>query len=83
MNECDHLSSKVIDSRPAESDQDNQAVWRRRECLECKQRYNTWEIPETEYRDYLDSKRTLASMLNGLTAILTQAGRLEESDQES
>jgi transcriptional regulator NrdR family protein len=83
VSECDHLDSKVIDSRPAESDQDNQAVWRRRECLECKQRYNTWEIPEAEYRDYLDAKRTLASILDGLTAILTQAGHLEESDQES
>lgn len=83
MNECDHLDSKVIDSRPAESDQDNQAVWRRRECLECKQRYNTWEIPEAEYRDYLDAKRRLASMLDGLTEILTQVGHLGESDQEN
>jgi transcriptional regulator NrdR family protein len=83
MNECDHLRSKVIDSRPAESNEDNQATWRRRECLECKARWNTWEIPEEEYRGYLKKQVQLTSTLDGLTKIHTQIGLLLESEDQS
>jgi len=83
MNDCDHLRSKVIDSRPAESDKDNQATWRRRECLECKERWNTWEIPEEEYRGYLETQVQLKSTLSGLTTIHTQIGLLLESEDQS
>ncbi len=37
---CGYLESKVIDSRPAEEDC---AIRRRRECLECGQRFTTYE----------------------------------------
>lgn len=83
MNECDHLRSKVIDSRPAESENNHQAVWRRRECLECKQRWNTWEIPESEYREGVEAANTLGSILDGLTQILIQNGRLPEYEDPS
>ena len=37
---CHHTSSKVIDSRPSE---DTDTIRRRRECLNCKYRFNTYE----------------------------------------
>ena len=39
--ECGYEDSKVIDSRPAEN-----KIRRRRECLECKCRFTTYEIVE-------------------------------------
>jgi transcriptional regulator NrdR family protein len=83
MSECDHLRSKVIDSRPAESNEEHQATWRRRQCLECKARWNTWEIPEEEYRGYLEKQVQLTSTLDGLTKIHTQLGLLLESEDQS
>ena len=37
---CGSLDSKVLDSRPAE---DGYAIRRRRECIECKKRFTTYE----------------------------------------
>ena len=37
---CGHTESKVIDSRPSE---DGDSIRRRRECLECKHRFTTYE----------------------------------------
>lgn len=37
---CSSSDSKVIDSRPAE----NNSIRRRRECLECKARFTTYEV---------------------------------------
>ena len=37
---CGHLESKVVDSRPSD---DGAAIRRRRECLECKHRFTTYE----------------------------------------
>lgn len=37
---CHHLQSKVIDSRPAN---DGRSIRRRRECLACQHRFNTYE----------------------------------------
>ena len=37
---CGHLEDRVVDSREA---QDGQATRRRRECLGCERRYNTYE----------------------------------------
>jgi len=37
---CGFEESKVIDSRPAD---DNSSIRRRRECLECKKRFTTYE----------------------------------------
>ena len=38
---CGYLESKVIDSRPVS---DNNSIRRRRECLECKKRFTTYEV---------------------------------------
>lgn len=40
--ECGYEDSKVIDSRPADN-----KIRRRRECLSCKCRFNTYEMVET------------------------------------
>ena len=37
---CGHLESKVVDSRPSD---DGATIRRRRECLECKHRFTTYE----------------------------------------
>ena len=41
---CGHLEDKVIDSRSAK---EGQAIRRRRECLQCKRRFTTYETVET------------------------------------
>ena len=41
---CGYLDSKVVDSRPAE---DGASIRRRRECLECKKRFTTFEVMES------------------------------------
>ena len=40
---CGFEESKVVDSRPTE----NQSIRRRRECLNCKKRFTTYEIIDT------------------------------------
>ena len=40
---CGYAESKVIDSRPAE---EGSTIRRRRECLECRKRFTTYEIIE-------------------------------------
>ena len=40
---CDCLESKVVDSRPVD---DGRAIRRRRECLNCKKRFTTYEKVE-------------------------------------
>ena len=40
---CGHEEDKVVDSRPS---QDGRAVRRRRECLECHERFTTYEYVE-------------------------------------
>jgi transcriptional repressor NrdR len=41
---CGHQEDKVIDSRAAK---EGQAIRRRRECLQCRRRYTTYETIET------------------------------------
>ncbi|MBE6547762.1 MAG: transcriptional repressor NrdR [Ruminococcaceae bacterium] len=41
---CGHSESKVIDSRPVE---EGNSIRRRRECLACQKRFNTFEIIES------------------------------------
>ncbi|HYR68944.1 MAG TPA: transcriptional regulator NrdR, partial [Candidatus Dormibacteraeota bacterium] len=41
---CGHLEDKVIDSRSAK---EGQAIRRRRECLQCRRRFTTYETVET------------------------------------
>ncbi|MCT4631745.1 MAG: transcriptional regulator NrdR [Firmicutes bacterium] len=40
---CDYHESKVIDSRPTD---EGQSIRRRRECIECKKRFTTYEKVE-------------------------------------
>ncbi len=40
---CNHLESKVVDSRPSG---DGDSIRRRRECLECHKRFTTYEMME-------------------------------------
>ncbi|UCC99641.1 MAG: transcriptional repressor NrdR [Phycisphaerales bacterium] len=40
---CGHEEDKVVDSRPS---QDGRAIRRRRECLQCHERYTTYEYIE-------------------------------------
>ena len=40
---CGHEEDKVVDSRPS---QDGRAIRRRRECLECHERFTTYEYVE-------------------------------------
>ena len=65
---CGDPESKVIDSRSTE---DNKAIRRRRECLNCKKRYTTYEkiedipilvIKKNMGREYFDRNK----ILNGL-----------------
>ncbi|MCH3964072.1 MAG: transcriptional regulator NrdR [Clostridium sp.] len=65
---CGYPESKVIDSRSTE---DNKAIRRRRECLNCKKRYTTYEkiedipilvIKKNMGREYFDRNK----ILNGL-----------------
>ena len=41
---CGHAESKVIDSRP---DEEGNSIRRRRECLSCHKRFNTFEVIES------------------------------------
>ncbi len=44
---CGHMEDRVVDSRPAK---DFESIRRRRECLECKKRFTTYEqIEDVQY----------------------------------
>ena len=66
---CGEVDSKVIDSRPTE---DGEKIRRRRECLNCKKRFTTYEIVETvplmvvkkdRSREVFDRQKLLNGML--------------------
>jgi transcriptional repressor NrdR len=40
---CDHIGTKVLDSRPAN---ENKSIRRRRECEKCQRRFTTFEMVE-------------------------------------
>ncbi len=50
--QCGHEEDKVVDSRPS---QDGRAVRRRRECLQCKHRFTTYEYIEHQQLTVLKS----------------------------
>ncbi|NOV90524.1 transcriptional repressor NrdR [Clostridium acetobutylicum] len=65
---CGYSESKVVDSRSTE---DNMAIRRRRECLECSKRYTTYEkvedipilvIKKDSSREFFDKSK----VINGL-----------------
>ena len=51
---CKSYESKVIDSRPSDN-----GIRRRRECLDCGERFSTWEfIGGKRMKDFFDSFKT-------------------------
>lgn len=66
---CNSPDSKVLDSRPIE---DGNGIRRRRECIVCKKRFNTYEkaeimplivIKKNEKRDLFDKEKLLKGIL--------------------
>ena len=66
---CGYSESKVIDSRPTD---EGERIRRRRECLNCKKRFTTYEIVETvplmvvkkdRSREVFDRQKLLNGML--------------------
>ena len=66
---CHHLESKVIDSRYTEG---HTSIRRRRECLECGERFTTYErlenlpiivVKKNEEREMLDRNKILKGMI--------------------
>lgn len=66
---CGALDSRVIDSRPTD---DGERIRRRRECIECKKRFTTYEVVETvplmvikrdHSREAFDRQKLLRGML--------------------
>ncbi len=67
---CSFEESKVIDSRPAD---ENESIRRRRECLNCKKRFTTYEKLETvtmvvikrdQSRQEYDRRKVLAGIMH-------------------
>src|SRR5213076_1639655 len=79
---CGHHDLKVVDSRDSEV---GEAIRRRRECLQCGQRFTTYERIETvpffvlnkatEKRDI--SPERLRSIVDDIEAELRRSGRVE------
>ncbi|AMP20178.1 transcriptional regulator NrdR [endosymbiont 'TC1' of Trimyema compressum] len=66
---CGSLDSKVLDSRPAD---DGYAIRRRRECIECKKRFTTYEkieqmplvvVKKNGERDLFDREKLVKGLL--------------------
>lgn len=66
---CGYSESRVIDSRPTD---ENERIRRRRECLQCKKRFTTYEIIENlpiivikkdKSREVFDRNKLLKGML--------------------
>ncbi len=66
---CGDVEDRVIDSRPA---QDGRAIRRRRECLECRKRFTTYEYVEElqlvvmkrdEKREPFDRSKLMSSVM--------------------
>ncbi len=67
---CQHPDSRVLESRSTEA---GQSIRRRRECLECKHRFTTYErlefvpvtvIKQNSHREYFDRSKLLRGMIH-------------------
>lgn len=85
---CEHLESKVIDSRESKK---GFSIRRRRECLSCKRRFTTYEkIEEIPYmvikkdgsRQPFDSQKLLRGMLKACEKRPIPLNRVEEIVEE-
>ena len=85
---CDHSESKVIDSRESKN---GLTIRRRRECLECKKRFTTYEkIEEIPYmvikkdgrRQRFESQKIMAGLLKACEKRPVPVAKLEEVVEE-
>ena len=67
---CQYTDSRVLESRSTEA---GQSIRRRRECLECKHRFTTYErlefvpvtvIKQNSHREYFDRSKLLRGMIH-------------------
>lgn len=66
---CKSNKLTCIDSRPS-----GDTTRRRRQCLDCKVRFSTMEIPEYEYNDLKNKAKLLAAILKTAAEI---SGKVE------
>lgn len=80
---CGHLEDKVVDSRESK---EGAAIRRRRECLECKQRFTTYErLDEIPYmvikkdgrREKFERQKVLTGLLHAAEKRPISMGQLE------
>ena len=85
---CGHLESKGVDSRPSD---EGASVRRRRECLDCRKRFTTYETVETlplivikkdGSRQTFDRDKLLGSMLKACEKRSVPLAKLEEIARE-
>ena len=81
---CDHLDSKVIDSRPTE---EGNAIRRRRECIACSNRFTTYEkveslplsvIKKDKTRQQFDREKLLVGITRACEKRPVETQQLEE-----
>lgn len=80
---CQHTDSRVLESRAAES---GQSIRRRRECLNCKRRFTTYEriefvpvtvIKRNGYRESFDRSKLLRGVVRACEKTGIDAERIE------
>lgn len=85
---CGCEESKVMDSR---STDDNLAIRRRRECLECKKRYTTYEkvedipilvVKKDSSREYFDKSKIISGLVKSCQKRPVSRQQIEEMANE-
>ncbi len=85
---CNHKSTKVIDSRAVENDNE---IRRRRECLHCKKRFTTYEkyenhsiivIKKNKEREKFDKNKILNGMIQSCEKRKVPLEVLEKTAEE-
>jgi len=80
---CGHVDSKVVDSRQSD---DGTTIRRRRECLECRQRFTTFErlepaqlvvVKRSGAREPYSRAKVIAGLRSAMTARQIGAGEIE------
>jgi hypothetical protein len=63
---CYSIDTKVIDSRWK-----NGRIWRRRECLKCHRRFNTYETTQEEFNAVDNEKKRVNELEQPVWAVIT------------
>jgi transcriptional repressor NrdR len=80
---CDHLDSKVVDSRQSD---DGATIRRRRECLDCRTRFTTFErlepavlfvVKRSGEREPFDRRKVVAGVQSAVKARQVSPGEVE------